>query len=142
MSDTYSDPYRRQFLSEKFFAAPDALVLLFIGSAIYGLFALSGQFRSDFSLVTQIDLSPGALPYYAFLSASRGVVAYLISLIFTMVVGYAAAKSRAVEKIAIPMIDILQSLPVLSFLPGLVLGLTALFPHSSPSRPISKRPLR
>ena len=58
-------------------------------------------------------------------------MAYIISLAFTLVVGYAAAKSKKLERIIIPAIDILQSIPPLGFMPGLVLALIALFPKTN-----------
>src|SRR5438445_4969129 len=58
----------------------------------------------------------------------RGVLALVISYLFALGYGWAAAKSRAAERVLLPMLDILQSIPVLGFLPGLVLGLMSLFP--------------
>src|SRR5205085_2787894 len=56
------------------------------------------------------------------------VLALLISYRFALSFGWAAAKSRAAERLLLPLLDILQSIPVLGFLPGLVLGLMSLFP--------------
>ena len=78
-----------------------------------------------------IDLSLWALPRYTLLSLARGVAAYVLSLTFTLIYGTIAAHSRAAERIMIPILDILQGIPVLGFLPGLVLGMVALFPHSN-----------
>ena len=65
-------------------------------------------------------------------SRSRAaLVAYLFSLLFTIVYGTVAAHSRRAERVMIPVLDVLQGIPVLSFVPGLVLGLMALFPHSN-----------
>ena len=50
---------------------------------------------------------------------------------FTLIYGYVAAYNRRAEKIMVPLLDILQSIPVLGFLPGLVLALVAAFPHSN-----------
>jgi NitT/TauT family transport system permease protein len=61
-------------------------------------------------------------------SAIRALGAYILSLLFTLVVGYAAAKSRKAERIIIPMIDILQSIPPLGFMPGLSPGADRLIP--------------
>ena len=54
--------------------------------------------------------------------------AYFLSLVFTLVYAYTAFHSRIAALILIPLLDILQSIPVLSFLPGVVLALIALFP--------------
>lgn len=78
----------------------------------------------------QISLSPKALPAYLANSLLRLALAYLLSLLFTIVYGYVAAYNRTAEKILIPLLDVLQSIPVLSFLPGAVLVMVGLFPHS------------
>jgi NitT/TauT family transport system permease protein len=79
----------------------------------------------------EIDLSPLALPWYTFFSVVRGFAAYGLSLAFTLAFGYLAVSNRRAEKIMLPLLDILQSIPVLGFLPGLVLALVAIFPHSN-----------
>ena len=81
--------------------------------------------------VVEIDLSPWALPRYTFFSMMRGLVAYVISMAFTLVYAFWAAKDSRAEKLLIPLLDILQSIPVLGFMPGLVLALVAMFPHSN-----------
>jgi NitT/TauT family transport system permease protein len=115
----------------RYFSTADLLILSLIGAFIYGLMSLGAEWRSDYHPVTEIDLSLEALPRYALFSAMRGLVAYCISLVFTLVVGYAAAKSKKAERIILPLLDIGQSIPVLGFLPGLVLGLIALFPDTN-----------
>jgi NitT/TauT family transport system permease protein len=79
----------------------------------------------------EIDPSPAALPGYALLSLSRGLLAYALSLLFTLGYGYWAAKDRRAGRVLVPLLDILQSIPVLGFMPGLVLGLVAAFPRSN-----------
>ena len=75
-----------------------------------------------------ISLSPRALPLYAFYSVVRIGLAYLLSLLFAVGYGYVAAYSKRVEALMIAGLDILQSIPVLSFLPGVMLAMVALFP--------------
>ena len=77
-----------------------------------------------------IDLSFTALPGYTAASLLRGLAAYSISLVFTLLVGYWAAKHASSSRVLLPLLDILQSIPVLGFMPGLVIGLIALFPGS------------
>ena len=60
----------------------------------------------------------------------RGIIAYGLSLTVTLVYGYWAAKDKIAEKVVVPLLDILQSIPVLGFMPGLVLTLVGLFPLS------------
>lgn len=78
----------------------------------------------------RISLSLTALPGYLANSLLRLGLAYGLSLVFTIVYGYIAAYNRSAEKILIPLLDVLQSIPVLSFLPGAVLVMVGLFPHS------------
>ena len=77
-----------------------------------------------------IDTSPANLPYYAARSLLRMFVALGCSLLFTLVYGSVAARSRRAEKILIPALDILQSVPILGFLSITVSGFIALFPGS------------
>ncbi|SNS79602.1 NitT/TauT family transport system permease protein [Granulicella rosea] len=75
-----------------------------------------------------ISLRPRALPLYAFYSVVRIGLAYLLSLVFAVGYGYLAAYNKRAEPIMIAILDILQSIPVLSFLPGVMLAMVALFP--------------
>jgi NitT/TauT family transport system permease protein len=80
--------------------------------------------------VPAIRLDPRNLPYYAARSTLRMFVALAASFIFTFAYGYAAARSRYAERLLIPLLDILQSVPVLGFLSITVTGFIALFPGS------------
>jgi len=77
-----------------------------------------------------VSLDPRNLPYYAARSTLRMFVALGASLVFTLVYGYAAAHSRKAERVLVPLLDILQSVPVLGFLSVTVTGFLALFPGS------------
>src|SRR5580698_8395846 len=77
---------------------------------------------------TDIHLVPRALPLYAVYSVVRIFVAYIISLCFAVGYGYVAAYNPRVEGFLIAALDILQSIPVLSFLPPVMLAMVALFP--------------
>ncbi|MCM2279384.1 MAG: ABC transporter permease subunit [Oligoflexia bacterium] len=122
---------RGKFFPQRLFSLGDALVLLVIATAIFGVVSTSNQWRAEFHPATEIDLSAWALPKYTMLSAARGLIAYLISLSFTICVGYIGAKSRLGERLILPALDVLQTIPVLGFLPGLVLGLISLFPNTN-----------
>jgi len=63
-------------------------------------------------------------------SLFRIIAAYILSFSFALWYGYTANKSKLNERIMIPLLDILQSIPVLSFLPGVTLFMIALFPGS------------
>ncbi|MEW2493333.1 ABC transporter permease subunit [Streptomyces nodosus] len=77
-----------------------------------------------------IDTDPSQLPYDAARSLLRMFAALALSIAFTFGYAYAAAKSRRLERILIPALDILQSVPVLGFLTVAVTGFIALFPGS------------
>ena len=81
-------------------------------------------------VVPAVDLDPHHLPYYAARSTLRMFVALAASFAFTFVYGYAAARSRYAERVLVPLLDILQSVPVLGFLSITVTGFIALFPGS------------
>ncbi len=76
----------------------------------------------------QILRSPKALPLYAFYSLVRMFTAYGFSLAFALSYGYIAAYNKRAEAFMIAVLDILQSIPVLSFLPGVMLATVAIFP--------------
>jgi len=75
-----------------------------------------------------VSMSPRALPQYAFYSVVRIFLAYVLSLIFAVSYGYLAAYNKHLESFMIATLDILQSIPVLSFLPPVMLAMIALFP--------------
>src|SRR2546426_1052508 len=106
----------------------DIAILCLLGGVIAVVVSFAREFEAPFSQAVRIDLSPAALPWYTLYSLSRGVLALLISYLFALGFGWAAAKSPAAERFLLPLLDILQSIPVLGFLPGLVLGLMSLFP--------------
>ncbi|MFE6749744.1 ABC transporter permease [Kitasatospora purpeofusca] len=77
-----------------------------------------------------VDTDPARLPYDAARSLLRMFAALGLSVVFTFTYAYAAAKSRRLERVLIPALDILQSVPVLAFLTVAVTGFIALFPGS------------
>ncbi len=109
----------------------DVVVVAVLGGLVFAASHVVHGWTGALRPVVEIDLSPRALPGYALLSLSRGLVAYGFSLVFTLGYGYWAAKDRVAERILIPLLDVLQSIPVVGFMPGLVLSLVALFPRSN-----------
>jgi NitT/TauT family transport system permease protein len=77
-----------------------------------------------------ISLDPWHLPEYGIRTVLRMIAALLASLVFSLVYAAAAAKSKRAEKILIPILDILQSVPILGFLSITVTGFIAIFPGS------------
>jgi NitT/TauT family transport system permease protein len=75
-----------------------------------------------------ISSSISALPMYAFYSIVRMTIAYLLSLTFAVAYGYVAAYNARIEPWMVAVLDILQSIPVLSFLPPVVLAMVSLIP--------------
>ena len=80
--------------------------------------------------VGTISGDPARLPYYTARSLLRMFVALACSTVFTLVYGYVAARSRRAERVMVPALDILQSVPVLGFLSVTVTGFIALFSGS------------
>jgi NitT/TauT family transport system permease protein len=82
------------------------------------------------SAIPEVEIyrSPSHLPLYAFYSVVRIFVAYALSLLFAVGYGYLAAYNKRLETLLIAILDILQSIPVLSFLPGVMLAMMSLFP--------------
>jgi NitT/TauT family transport system permease protein len=75
-----------------------------------------------------ITLDPRALPNYALRTTMRMLAAIFCSLIFTFVYGALAVKSRRAELVLIPLLDILQSIPVLGFMAFTLTFFLGLFP--------------
>src|SRR3954453_20183424 len=102
------------------------LVLGVLALIAWGGFAMGAHY--EFGQALPISLDPSYLPEYALRTVLRMVTALIASLVFSL--GYAAlaAKSRQAEKILIPVLDILQSVPILGFLSVTVTGFIALFP--------------
>jgi NitT/TauT family transport system permease protein len=103
------------------------LTLLYLAAQIGSGALVSFQPPTD---VPEVSLDPANLPYYAGRSTLRMFIALGASLIFTFIYGYVAAKSRRAERVLIPLLDVLQSVPVLGFLSITVTGFIALFPGS------------
>lgn len=107
----------------------DIGILIFLFAFIYGIVSAAKEWTEVPTYAVNISLSPINLPYYAWLSLLRQFLAYLLSLAFSISYGYIASHNKSLEPIMIALLDILQSIPVLSFMPGVILGLIALFPY-------------
>jgi len=112
-------------------ALVDVAVLFGLAALVYMLIEGGRQWSGVYRQSVEINLSPWALPRYTMFSVFRNFVAYSVSLVFTLIFGRWAAVNRRTESVLVPVLDILQSVPVLGFLPGLVLGLVAIFPKSN-----------
>ncbi|HKV84042.1 MAG TPA: ABC transporter permease subunit [Ktedonobacterales bacterium] len=108
----------------------DAALIVALIALAYGIVVAASHWTAPLTPSASIDLAPRSLPLYAGLSTLRMALAYILSLAFTLVYAHIAAGNRRAERVMAPLLDILQSIPILSFLPGVVLGLVALFPRS------------
>jgi NitT/TauT family transport system permease protein len=106
----------------------DVVVILLMAVLLYG----GARLAFDSPPIIegpQISLNPSALPWYTLLSVGRMLAAYILSLLFTLTYGRSAAYNRRAESILLPLLDVLQSVPILSFLPVVLLGLSAILPQ-------------
>jgi len=107
-----------------------ALLLIFSFFAVLAWGAM--QMATPYSIGHQqaISLSISSLPRYALRTILRMAIALLCSLLFTFIFGYLAARNKHAERILIPLVDILQSVPILGFQSISVVGFILLFPNS------------
>lgn len=102
---------------ERSFTWGDVIVILLMAVLLYGGACLA--FDSPTIIEgPQISLNPSALPWYMLLSVGRMLSAYILSLLFTLTYGRSAAYNRRAESILLPLLDVLQSVPILSFFAG------------------------
>ncbi len=106
----------------------DLTVAMGLLAGFYAVLQIARYWLSGAVPEVEISQSPTMLPLYAFYSCVRIGVAYLLSLLFAVGYGYVAAYNKRVEALMIATLDILQSIPVLSFLPGVMLAMMSLIP--------------
>lgn len=119
------DPHS-QFRSK--WSLGDVLLPFAIVGFVLIIVQTASKFGGEYSNSYQIKLSLTLLPNYALQTIVRMLSAYGISLIFSVTYAYVAYRSALWSKVLIPLLDILQSIPVLSFLPAVVLALVGLLP--------------
>jgi len=110
----------------------DPIVVLAVFALLWLLVVLSGDMRVQFDELhpPALSLDVAFIPYYTARTVLRMFIAFAAALLFTFVYGYVAAKSVRARKVMLPLLDILQSVPVLGFLSVTVTGFLALFPGS------------
>jgi NitT/TauT family transport system permease protein len=106
----------------------DISVFIAVFGVVFGVYSIGRSWLGPVRVEAEISQDPRILWLYALYSLVRILIAYALSLVFALGYGYAAAKSKRAEIVLIPLLDILQSIPVLSFLPGVMLAMVALFP--------------
>lgn len=113
--------------------ASDVLVAAGI-LALFGLIAwilpAIGEPIGPKGVPSQVSTNLADLPYYALRSVFRMFVALFFSLVFTFIYGTAAARCRRLSRVLIPLLDILQSVPILGFLSATITIWMVLFPGS------------
>jgi NitT/TauT family transport system permease protein len=120
--------FRRSFhvtqRSKRPFTWGDLVVLLLIAALLYVGARLSLNAPAEIR-GPEISLDPTSLPWYTLLSVGRMVAAYILSMLFSLLYGRAAAYNKRAEQVLMPVLDVLQSVPILSFLPVVLLSLSA-----------------
>jgi NitT/TauT family transport system permease protein len=107
----------------------DVLVFATVLAVFYGVLTIARYWLGQAIPVTEISRSPRSLPLYAFYSLVRMGIAYFLSLLFAVTYGRIAAYNKTLQPFMVAILDILQSIPVLSFLPGVMLAMVSLFPN-------------
>ncbi len=122
----------RDIFRQRLGTLADPVVILGVLATLYILARLASGVTAPFSDVNPptVSLDARNLPYYAARSLLRMFLALGASTLFTLVYGTVAARSRRAERVLVPLLDVLQSVPILGFLSITVTGFIALFPGS------------
>ncbi len=111
----------------------DVVVFAALLALLFGLLRLAPSLNAPFlpkTAPSTVPTDPADLPYYAVRSLLRMFIGLILSVLFTFVYATAAARLRRAEKVLVPVLDILQSVPVLGFLTVTVTAFINLFPGS------------
>lgn len=120
--------FRIEQRTQRLFTLSDGIVLAFLAVLVYfGVHLAHGA--PTIVKGPEISLSPRALPWYTAFSLGRMTAAYILSLIFSLVYGYPAVHNPRARMVLLPLLDILQSVPILSFLPVVLLSLSSVMPE-------------
>jgi NitT/TauT family transport system permease protein len=106
----------------------DAIVLGGVIATVYLMVIVGRYWFGAIVPAAEISRSPKAIPMYTVYSLVRMTAAYLLSLVFAVAYGYVMAYNKRLQAAMLATLDILQSIPVLSFLPGVMLAMVSLFP--------------
>lgn len=134
-------PFSRQILNGKFLSSPliekkrglfaDLFLFILAIGLTFGFISYFHQVAHSFEMKVDIDLSFSKLPQYTFFSLARGLFAYIISLMVSILFGVWAGRDRWGEKGIVPLFDIGGSIPILGFMPGVILLMITLFPKTN-----------
>jgi NitT/TauT family transport system permease protein len=109
----------------------DLVIILALVGLVYALAQAASLWTAPLATHVEIDLSASSLPGYALASIIRMAAAYVLSMAFSLIYGRLTVSGPWAERLLLPVLDILQSIPILSFMPGVVLALVALFPRNN-----------
>ena len=98
-------------------------LLIFLGEASRHLFQPLTELQ-----LTPVSLDPANLPEYAARTTLRMLIAMMLSLLFTFTYATFAAKNKQAERLLVPLLDILQSVPILGFISITIVFFMALAP--------------
>ena len=123
----FSSPALRQALRPNIW---DIVALILVTGAMVLIVYGGEQTTAPLSTldVAPVSLDPANLPLYALRTTLRMLLAIVCSMLFTFIYAALAAKSRRAEMVLIPLLDILQSVPILGFLTFTVVFFMNLFP--------------
>ena len=132
LSRPYPDTTGQQIERGWRFGWVDALVILGVLALLRTLVMLGGDMRVQFDSLNPppLSLDVWLIPYYTARTVLRMFIAFAAALLFTFIWGYVAAHNKRARVVMLPLLDILQSVPVLGFLSVTVTGFIALFPGS------------
>ncbi len=110
----------------------DFIIFFIIFAIFFALASIGGDMNTPYEVgeTLPITLDPRALPGYGVRTVIRMFIAMFFSLVFALTIGTLAAKYKRAERVIIPAIDILQSVPILGFLSITIVGFIWLFPGS------------
>ncbi|NLI55868.1 ABC transporter permease subunit, partial [bacterium] len=114
-------------MNRKTFNPIDILSIVLIFSIFYFVFIGSKNYSQVAVQQKGIILSAKYLPLYSFYSILRVFIAFILSFIFAIVYGYLAYRNKTLEIFLVPLLDVLQSIPVLSFLPPVFFFMFSVF---------------
>jgi NitT/TauT family transport system permease protein len=131
-SDSLGAGLLTRFVRRRYFNRFDVVALALIGAIAALVVHGAQQMNLPVSALhtAPVVLDPARLPEYALRSTLRMFAAIILSLTFTFAVATLAAKSRKAALVIIPMLDIAQSIPIMTFLAFTLTFFVGLFPTS------------
>ena len=104
-------------------------IIILVWLYMYGWEGMHQQFQNS-SAIAPVALDPSNLPYYTLRSVMRLVIGMVASFIFALVTGYACAKNKHAARVLLPLINFMESVPLLGFLTFTTIFFLFLFPKS------------